>query len=86
MKKQRGDMLTFFVLTFISGFLIFDCAAAGLGTGKVMDDCYEAVNGGHIIFTCPENDATVKAAEKTFQDNEHIDKYEKTPITVLTTK
>ncbi|MBO6260508.1 MAG: ABC transporter permease [Lachnospiraceae bacterium] len=86
MKKQRGDMLTFFVLTFISGFLIFDCVAAGLGTGRVMDDCYEAVNGCHIIFTCPDNDATVKAAEKTFQDNEHIDKYEKTPVTVLTTK
>ena len=49
MKKQRGDMITFFVLTFISGFLIFDCVAAGLGTGRVMDSCYEAVNGCHII-------------------------------------
>lgn len=86
MKKQRGDMITFFVLTFISGFLIFDCVAAGLGTGKVMDSCYEAVNGCHIIFACPDNDATVKAAEKTFQDNEHIDKYEGTPVTELVAK
>ena len=28
MKKQKGDMITFFILTFIAALLIFDCASA----------------------------------------------------------
>ena len=38
MKKQKGDMITFLILSFIAAILIFDCASALLGMGHVLED------------------------------------------------
>ena len=44
-KKQKGDMITFFILTLFAAFLIFDAASAILGTRNVLDDSFAAHNG-----------------------------------------
>ena len=49
-KRQKGDMITFMLLMFLSAFLIFDCASALLGMGKVVDDRFESINGAHVIL------------------------------------
>ena len=49
MKKQKGDMITFFILTLLSSFLIFNCLATLNGMGRVMDDRFDKINGSHAI-------------------------------------
>ena len=49
-KKQKGDMITFFILTFISAFMIFDSASAILGIGNVLDECFQDINGAHVML------------------------------------
>ena len=51
MKKQKGDMIIFFILTLLSSFLIFNCLATLNGMGRVMDDRFDKINGSHgIVF------------------------------------
>ena len=79
MKKQKGDMVTFLILTFIAAFLIFDCASAILGIGRVLDDRFEEINGAHVFLYCGDSDEETAAAEKAFKDNDEIIEYEQTP-------
>ena len=79
-KRQKGDMITFMVLTFLAAFLIFDCASALLGMGKVVDDRFDAVNGAHVMLYSTDLEIDDKAAEEAFTGNGHIVEYEKTPF------
>ena len=79
-KRQKGDMITFMILTFLSAFLIFDCASALLGMGKVVDDRFETINGAHVMLYTTDLEMDEKAAEEAFRENEHIAEYEKTPF------
>ena len=78
MKKQKGDMITFLILTLISAFLIFDCASAIFGVSHVLDDCFKDINGAHVMLYCGNSDEETKAAEKSFKENEYIVDYEQT--------
>ena len=80
MKKQKGDMITFFILTFLAAFLIFDCASAILGLGKVMDSRLEAVNGSHVMLMSVDSDAENDSAKRAFTENADIADYEQTPM------
>lgn len=84
MKKQKGDMITFLVLTFLSAFLFFDCASAMTGMGKVMETTFDDINGAHVILICGESDEETEAAEKVFDDNDKIIDYERTPFSMIT--
>ena len=79
-KKQKGDMITFFILTFLSAFLIFNCGSVLSGMGMVMDKRFEEINGAHeLLFvrdTAPENEC----AKKAFENNKHIIEYESSPL------
>ncbi len=77
MKKQRGDMMTFFILTFIVAVLLFDCGSALVGMGHVMDDKFQEINGAHIMLFNYGSEAEDNAAEKVFSENEHIQDWEK---------
>ena len=50
MKKQKGDMITFLILTFIAAFLIFDSLSAVFGLGKVLDDRFDKIHGAHVML------------------------------------
>ena len=80
MKKQKGDMITFFILTFIAAFLMLDCASALLGIGKILDERFDQVNGAHVLLINGDTDAETECAEKAFEKNEYIIDYEQTPI------
>lgn len=79
MKKQKGDMITFLILTFLAAFLIFDCASALIGITNVLDDKFEEINGAHLLLYAGDSDEEVEAAEKAFKDNDEIIEYEQTP-------
>ncbi len=80
MKKQKGDMITFFILTFIAAFLVFDCASTLVGLGKVMDSRFEEVHGAHVMLMNNDTKAEKEAAERAFKENTHLAEYECTPM------
>ena len=43
-KKQKGDMMTFFILTLLASALIFISASFLIGTGKVVDTNMKRIN------------------------------------------
>ena len=80
MKKQKGDMFTFFILTFLTAFLIFDSASAMLGLGRILDDRFQEINGAHVMIINLDTEAEQECAEKAIEKNPHIIDYEKTPM------
>ncbi|MCR5800289.1 MAG: ABC transporter permease [Lachnospiraceae bacterium] len=77
-KKQKGDMITFFLLSFISAFLIFVSASFLAGGPKVVDDLKEKTNGADIIFNIGKDDFSESKLEEIIIGNENIAEYEKT--------
>ncbi len=64
MKKQRKDMTTFFILTFIASILIFVSISLLYGTPKVIDTNIEEINGADIlIYTSDFEPAFAKLTE-----------------------
>ena len=86
MKKQKSDMFTFLILTFIASFLLFDCASAILGISRVLDDRFEAINGAHVMLICGNSEEETEAAEKAFEENDDIISYEQTPCLNINSK
>ncbi|MBE5862994.1 MAG: ABC transporter permease [Lachnospiraceae bacterium] len=80
MKKQKGDMFTFFILTFLTAFLIFDSASAILGLGKILEDRFQAINGAHVMIFSLDTEAETDCGERAIRENPHITDYEKTPM------
>ena len=80
MKRQRGDMITFFILTLIATFLFSDCLSAILGMQKVLDDRYRDINGAEIFLYHRDTPEENAAADKAFADNPNIGNVEKTPL------
>ncbi len=78
-KKQKGDMITFVILTFISAFLMVNCFTVLTGLGKVLDTNFEKMNGAHILFWVGNSVSETGAAEKAFKENRYITEYEVTP-------
>ena len=79
MKKQKGDMITFVILTFISAFLMVNCFTVLTGLGKVLDTKYENMNGAEILFWVGDSVSETGAAQKTFSENGYITEFEVTP-------
>ena len=86
MIKQKGDMITFFILTLIAAFLIFDCASAMLGMGQVMEDRFQAVNGAEVTLTIADKEPLRKAADAVFAENPNLQGYEASELLNVTTK
>ncbi len=79
MKKQKGDMITFLLLTLIASFLIFDGVSAITGLGKIMDSKFEEIHGAHLLLFSFDTEAEVNSAKKAFKENKHVKEYEATP-------
>ena len=53
MKKQKGDMITFLIMMFLTSFLLFDCVSLITGVKKVYEDKFEATNAPDIMLFTP---------------------------------
>ena len=49
MKKQKGDMITFFVMTFLAAFMLFICLNLLTGTFRLCNFNKEAINGADCL-------------------------------------
>ena len=79
MKKQKGDMITFFALTLFAAFLIFDAACAILGVGNVLQSRFEATNSPHMILLTGDSGEELECAKKAMTENLRVADFEATP-------
>ena len=76
-KKQKGDMITFLIMTLIASFLIFNALADIMGLEKVLDKRAEEVNIADLMVTVrPE---AAECLEEVL-GREAIEEYEKTEV------
>ncbi len=83
LKKQRGDMITFFLLTMIAAFLIFDSVSAFTGAKRVIKDRFHAIKGVDTLFAVDDSKESMECLEKALEKNGVLE-YEKTPILFIT--
>ncbi|MBQ8950822.1 MAG: ABC transporter permease [Eubacterium sp.] len=84
MKKQKGDMITFFILTFIAAFLIFDAGSAIMGLSKVLDSRFEETNGAHFVLFSHDSPEELECIEKAVRDHKYMKDFESTPCIMMT--
>ena len=76
MKKQKGDMITFFVMTFLASFMIFICMNLLTGTFRVCDTNKEAINGADILILKKQDKIGSFMIKEIIQGDEYTDGYE----------
>ncbi len=85
-KKQKGDMITFFLMTLVASALIFISASFLVGTGRVVDANIKEINAADIIIMLSDDErAEAKLTEiikgnedtKGFESTHYLDTYAK---------
>ena len=82
MKKQRGDMITFFLLTMIAVFLVFDSVSALAGAKNVIKDRFTEIKGTDTLFAVDDSKESMECLEKALEKNGVIE-YEHTPFLLM---
>ncbi len=78
-KKQKGDMITFCIITAIVTLLLYISVSVLTGIGKIYQNRFDEINGAHFIATVFDNEASVRSLRKAFEENGITD-YEETEI------
>ena len=79
-KKQKGDMITFLLFTFLASYLIFQCVSALLGMPKVLEDRFKEVNGAHVESLAGNSPEETEAWTKAYTENKYIVDFETVPF------
>ena len=77
-KKQKGDMITFFVLTLIASMLIFISASFLIGTGKVVDTNMKMINSADILVLMSDDERAEARIAEIIKGNSDCSGYEAT--------
>lgn len=76
MRKQKGDMITFFILTAIASLLIFISVSFLAGTSKVIDTAKEKINGADILILFSGDDLSEEKIKEIVQGQVYLDEPE----------
>lgn len=79
-KKQKGDMITFLLFALLASYLIFQCASALTGMGKVMNSRFDEVNGAHEMVLGGNSEEETEAWTNAFLENPNIVDFETVPF------
>lgn len=77
-RKQKSDMLTFFILTLISSALIFISASFLTGTGRVIDTVMKKNNAADIIIMMSRDEAAEAKMKEIITGNADMGELEST--------
>ena len=77
-KKQKGDMITFFILTLVATALIFISASFMIGTGRVVDTNMKEINASDILVMISADDRAEAKMAEIIKGNEDLTGYEST--------
>ena len=73
MRKQKGDMITFFCLTAIASLLIFISLSFLTSTGYIIDTAQEKINGADIMILFSGDDISEEKVTEIIQGNVWLD-------------
>ena len=76
MKKQKGDMITFFIMTFLAAFMLFVCLNLLTGTFRVIDTNKETINGADALIFKEEEPVSDFKLKEIIEANENFSNYE----------
>ena len=76
MKKQKGDMITFFIMTFISAFMVYVCLNLLVGTFRVVDTNKQNINGADILILANNEPIQNFKLKELLQGNEYLKGFE----------
>lgn len=71
-KKQKSDMITFFILAMFAALLIFISASFMLGAGRVYDTNKENINYADILVMVEDFDPLVAKTEEVLKGNIYL--------------
>lgn len=77
-RKQKGDMITFFILTLIASALIFVSVIFLLGTGKVVDTNMKQINAADILIMVSTDERAEGKIAEIIKGNDDFDGFEST--------
>ena len=77
-KKQKGDMITFFILTLVATALIFISASFMVGTGRVVDTNMKKINASDLLVMISADDRAEAKLAEIIKGNEDLKGYEST--------
>ncbi len=77
-KKQKGDMFTFFILTLIASALIFISASFLIGTGKVVDTNMKTIKAADVLILMSKDDRAEAKMAEIIKGNDELTGYEST--------
>ena len=77
-RKQKGDMMTFFILTLIASALIFISASFLVGTGKVIDTNMKKINAADILILMSDDERAEAKMTEIVKGNENLSGFEST--------
>ncbi len=77
-RKQKGDMMTFFILTLIASALIFISASFLTGTGKVVDTNMKNINAADILVLISDDELACAKLSEIIKGNADLTGYEDT--------
>ena len=75
-KKQRSDMITFFLLSAIAALFIFISASFLVDTGKVIDTNREKINSADILAIVGNSEPVVQKLEEIMRGNVYLKNFE----------
>ncbi len=73
MRKQKGDMITFFLLTAIASLLIFISLSFLTGTARVIDMAREKIKGVDILILFSGDEMSEEKIKEIIQGNVYLD-------------
>ena len=77
-RKQKGDMMTFFILTLIASALIFISASFLIGTGKVIDTVMHDIKAADLLILLSDDDMAEARISEIIRGNGDLTGYEAT--------
>lgn len=77
-KKQKSDMMTFFILTLVASALIFISASFLTGTGSVVDSVMNRIDAADILVLISDDDLAVGKLEEMIKGNDDFTGYDAT--------
>ncbi len=75
-RKQKSDMITFFILSALASLLIFISVSFLVGTGRVIDTNREKINAADLFVCINNNEPAIAKLEEIIRGNVWLKNYE----------
>ncbi len=85
-RKQKGDMMTFFILTLIASALIFISASFLIRTGNVIDTTMKRINAADILVLISDDERAEAKLAEIIKGNDDLVGFESTKFLAANAK